>query len=53
LKYSLVTAVKITVVNIKNTFYIRYCKKAFLNPDFTTFVHSLTVLTLVIVVTWF
>jgi len=32
-----VTIVKITVINLKNTFYTKYYKKTFLNPDFFNF----------------
>jgi len=32
-----VTIGKITVKNLRNTFYIKYCKKTFLNPDFCKF----------------
>jgi len=32
-----VTIVKITGINLKNTFYIKYYKKTFLNPDFCNF----------------
>jgi len=32
-----VTIVKITVINLKNMFYIKYCKKTFLIPDFCNF----------------
>jgi len=32
-----VIIVKITVINLKNTFYIKYWKKTFLNPDFCNF----------------
>jgi len=42
-----VTIVKITVINLKNTFYFKYCKKTFLS----TLERGVTVLTLVTVVT--
>jgi len=32
-----VTIVKITVINLRNTFYIKYGKKTFLSPDFCNF----------------
>jgi len=32
-----VTIGKITVINLRNTFYIKYCKKTFLNPNFCNF----------------
>jgi len=32
-----VTIVKMTVIIQRNTFYIKYCKKAFLNLDFCNF----------------
>jgi len=32
-----VTIDKITVISLRNTFYIKYCKKTFLNPDFCYF----------------
>jgi len=32
-----VIIVKITVIILRNTFYIKYCKKPFLNPDFFNF----------------
>jgi len=32
-----VTFGKVTVINLKNTFYIKYYKKTFLNPDFCKF----------------
>jgi len=32
-----VIIVKITVVILRNKFYIKYCKKTFLNPDFCIF----------------
>jgi len=32
-----VIIVKITVIILRNTFYIKYCKKTFLNPDFYNF----------------
>jgi len=32
-----VTIGKITVIIIRNTFNIKYCKKTFLNPDFCNF----------------
>jgi len=28
---------KNTVTNLRNTFYTKYCKKTFLNPDFCSF----------------
>jgi len=32
-----VIIVKITVIILRNAFYIKYCKKMFLNPDFCNF----------------
>jgi len=32
-----VSIAKITAIKLKNTFYIKYCKKTFLNPDFCNF----------------
>jgi len=32
-----VTIVKIIVIHLKNTFYIKYCKTTFLNLDFCNF----------------
>jgi len=32
-----VIIVKITVIILRNTFYIKYCKKTFLNTDFCNF----------------
>jgi len=32
-----VTIVKITVINLKNTLYIKYYKKTCLYPDFSNF----------------
>jgi len=32
-----VTIVKITVIHLKNTFYIKFCNKTFLNPGFCKF----------------
>jgi len=32
-----VTIVKITVINLRNTFFMKYCRKTFLNPDFDNF----------------
>jgi len=47
-----VIIVKIIVIILKNTFYIEYCKKTFLNPDFLQLLEQgLTILTLLTVVT--
>jgi len=32
-----VTTVKITAINLRNTFRTEYCKNTFLNPDFCNF----------------
>jgi len=32
-----VKIVKITVINLRNRFYTKYCKKTFLKPDFYNF----------------
>jgi len=48
-----VTTIKITVTEFKIKSCFENYKKTVLNCNFTTFEHSLTVLTLVSVVTWF
>jgi len=39
IKVKFLTAVNLalTVLNLRNTFYIKYCKKTFLNPNFCNF----------------